>query len=149
MSSKDFTVSFLVDKTPREAFDAINEVRGWWSGNIEGSTDTLGAEWTYRYKELHYSKQKIVELVPGKKIVWDIVDAKLNFVTDKSEWNNTKIVFEIARRGDKTEVRFTHQGLVSDFECYEDCSSAWSFYIKDSLRNFIATGKGDPNSKES
>ncbi len=149
MKAKSFTTSFAVDQSPQEVFDAINNVRGWWSGEIEGSTDELGAEFSYRYKGLHRSTQKITELVPGKKVVWHVTDARLNFVKDKTEWNGTEIVFEIARKGDKTELRFTHVGLVPAFECYGGCSGAWGFYINDSLRSLITTGKGDPNPKES
>jgi Activator of Hsp90 ATPase homolog 1-like protein len=146
--AKGFTTSFVVDQSPRDVFDAINNVRGWWSGNIQGSTDKLGAEFTYRYKDLHHSTQRITELVPGKKVVWHVLDARLNFVTDKTEWNGTDIVFEIARKGDKTQLRFTHVGLLQAFECYGDCSGAWGFYVNDSLRRLITTGKGEPNTKE-
>jgi len=55
---------------------------------------------------------------------------------------------EIAETGDKTELRFTHFGLVPTFECYGDCSGAWGFYINDSLRGLITTGKGQPARKE-
>jgi hypothetical protein len=140
-----FTTSFKVDQSPREVFDAITNVRGWWSGDIEGRTDVLGAEFTYRYRDIHRSTQKIAELVPEKKVVWLITDARLNFVKDRTEWNGTRIVFEIARKGGKTELRFTHVGLVPSFECYGGCSSAWSSYIKDSLRRLITTGRGKPN----
>jgi uncharacterized protein YndB with AHSA1/START domain len=148
METKGFSTSFTVEQSPREVFDAINDVRGWWSGEIDGSTDELGAEFTYRYKGLHRSTQKITELVPGKRVVWHVSDASLNFVEDKTEWNGTDILFEIARKGDKTEVRFTHVGLVPRFQCYGDCSGAWGFYINDSLRSLIATGKGVPNTEE-
>jgi hypothetical protein len=144
----DYTTAFMVDQTPKEAFAAINDVRGWWSGNIEGSTDKLGAEWTYRYEDVHYSKQKITELVPGKKVVWRVLDSYLNFIEDKKEWNGSKITFEIAKKGDKTEVRFTHVGLVPEHECYGACSNAWGSYINGSLRGLIAKGKGQPNPKE-
>jgi hypothetical protein len=146
-SDKNYTTVFMVDQTPGEAFAAINNVRGWWSGDIEGDTDKLGAEWTYRYKDIHYSKQKITELIPGKKVVWQVLDGYLNFVKEKKEWAGTKIMFEIAPKGGKTEVRFTHVGLAPNVECYGVCSDAWGFYINDSLRNFIATGKGQPNEK--
>jgi hypothetical protein len=148
MKSQNLTFTITVDKTPEEAFAAINNVRGWWSGEIDGNTDALGAEWTYRYKDIHYSKQRITELVPGKKVVWLVVDSYLNFVEDKKEWNGTEVVFEIIRNGDQTEVRFTHRGLSPDVECFDGCSSAWGFYINTSLRNLIATGKGEPNRKE-
>ena len=148
MKDQNLTITFTVDQSPEEVFDAINNVRGWWSGEIDGSTDKLGEEWTYRYKDVHRSTQKITELVPGKKVVWHVTDATLNFVKDKTEWNGTDIVFEIAKKDGKTEVRFTHVGLVPAFECYGGCSGAWGFYINDSLRNLITTGKGAPNQKE-
>src|ERR1700747_602316 len=84
---QSYTASFAVSQTPEEAFAAINNVRGWWSGNIEGSTDKLGDVWTYRYEDVHYSKQKITELIPGKKVVWLVLDSYLNFVKDKTERN--------------------------------------------------------------
>ena len=142
MNEQNFTTTFTVDQTPEEAFAAINNVRGWWSGEpgIEGSTDKLGDEFTYRYKPHHYSKQKITELIPGKKVGWIVLDSQLNFVKDKSEWTGTKIIFEIEKKGDQTEVRFTHVGLVPDIECYNDCSNAWGSYISSSLRNWITKG---------
>lgn len=151
MSDQNFTISLLVDQTPEEAFAAINHVRGWWSGNpgIEGTTDKLGAEFTYRYEPHHYTRQKITDLIPGKKVVWFVLDSGLNFVRDKSEWNGTRIVFEIGKRSGKTEVRFTHVGLVPDTECYGACSNAWGSYINGNLRNLIATVGGSPNKKKS
>jgi hypothetical protein len=77
------------------------------------------------------------------------LDAKINFVKDKAEWNGTDIIFEITKKGDKTELRFTHVGLVPAIECYGKCAGAWGFYISDSLRSLITTGKGDPNPTES
>jgi hypothetical protein len=148
MNHQDFTTTFTVDQTPEEAFAAINNVRGWWSGEIEGSTDKLGDEFTYRYKDVHLSKQKIAELIPGKKVVWLVLDGYLNFVEDKSEWKGTKITFEIAKKGGKAEVRFTHVGLVPDRECYGACSSTWGSYVNGSLRSLITTGRGQPNQKE-
>jgi hypothetical protein len=51
MKKRSFTTTISVDQTPNEAFAAVNNVRGWWSGEIEGATDKLGAEFTYRYKD--------------------------------------------------------------------------------------------------
>ena len=148
MTTSSYSTIITVDQSPQEAFDAINDVRGWWSGNIEGDTGTLNAEWTYRYKNVHYSKQRITELIPGKRVVWHVMEGYLNFVNDVNEWKDTEIHFDIAEKGGKTEIRFTHAGLVPQYECFDMCSTAWSFYINESLRNFITTGKGDPNEKE-
>lgn len=141
MNNQDFSVSFWVDQTPQQAYDAINNVRGWWSGEIEGSTEKLNDEFTYRYQHFHYSKQKLVEMIPGEKIVWLVTDSSLNFVEDKTEWTGTKVSFDIGKKDGKTEVRFTHLGLVPKNECYNACSNGWTGYITDSLRNLITTGE--------
>jgi uncharacterized protein YndB with AHSA1/START domain len=149
MTNQNFTATFSVDQSPQEVFDAINNVRGWWSGEIDGSTDKLGAEFRYQYQDIHRSTQRITELVPGKKVAWHVLDAQINFVKSKREWKGTDIVFEITKKGGgKTELRFTHVGLVPAIECYGKCAGAWGFYINDSLRSLITTGKGDPNQKE-
>lgn len=143
--SQDFTTSFTVGETPEEAFAAIANVRGWWSEDIEGRTDELGAEFVFRSGDLHRSTQKITEFVPGVRVVWHVVDSQINFVKDKHEWTGTDIVFEISRQGGRTELQFTHAGLVRAFECYGGCSDAWSFYINHSLFLLITTGKGEPS----
>jgi hypothetical protein len=148
MKTKDYTTSLTVDQSPEEVFDAINNVRGWWSEEIEGDTDRLDSEFRFHHKDLHRSTQKITGFVPGKKVVWRVVDGQINFVKDKAEWDGSDIVFEIARKGDKTELRFTHVGLVPTIECYGGCSGAWGFYVNGSLQSLIATGKGDPARKE-
>lgn len=141
MQNQNFTTTILVDQSPEEVFAAINNVSAWWSGEIEGVTDTAGTEFTYSVPGIHFSKQKITESVPFKKIVWHVVDATLSFVKDKSEWKGTDIVFDITKKGNKTEVRFTHVGLAPEFECYKDCSNAWGLLINGNLKNLIITGE--------
>lgn len=148
MNSQNFTSTLTVDQTPEEAFEAAKNVRGWWSENIEGNVDKLGDEFTYRYQDVHYCKMKLVEVVPGKKLVWLVLDNFFNFTEDKTEWKGTKVTFEIASKGDKTEILFTHLGLVPEYECFDVCSNAWGSYINGSLRSLITTGKGTPNKKE-
>jgi len=148
MKTPDFTTTILVDQTPEEAFDAINNVRGWWSENIRGNTDKLNSEFTNQYKDIHRCKMKIVELIPAQKVVWMVTDNYFNFVKDKSEWIGTKVIFNIVRKENKTEIRFTHLGLVPQYECYEICFEAWSNYIQNSLHRLITTGKGQPTPKE-
>jgi len=148
MKTKDYTTSFTVDQSPEEVFDAINNVRGWWSEEIDGRTDQLGAGFEFHHNDVHRSTHKITEFVPGKKVVWRTLDSQINFVKDTTEWNGTEVVFEITRKDDKTELRFTHVGLVPTIECYGGCSGAWGFYINDSLRSLITTSKGQPARKE-
>lgn len=148
MNAPNFTMAISVDETPEKAFAAINNVRGWWSEEIDGDTDRLGAEFTYRYGDVHRCKMKIAEFVPGKRVVWLVLDNYFNFTADKSEWTDTTIVFEISKKGGQTEIRFTHLGLVPEYECFNVCSTAWGSYINGSLKSLITTGKGRPNPKE-
>jgi Activator of Hsp90 ATPase homolog 1-like protein len=145
MNNQNFTTTLLVGQTPEEVFNAINNVRGWWSEEIEGGTEKLNDEFTYHYEDVHRCKVKLIEVIPGKKVVWLITDNYFNFTKDKSEWKGTKISFDISKKGNKTQLRFTHLGLVREYECFDICSNAWGQYIQHSLRNLITTGKGQPN----
>jgi hypothetical protein len=148
MTENSLTIDFTVDRTPDEVFAAITDVRGWWSGEIDGPTDALGAEFTYRYQDLHRSTQRITELIPGQRVAWHVVDGYLSFVDDTTEWTGTDITFDIVPTGDGTEVRFTHLGLGPHFECFEKCSGGWRHYIATSLHDHIMDRLGQPNQTE-
>jgi hypothetical protein len=143
-----FTAAFSVDQTTKEVFHAINNVRGWWSEDIEGNTGKIGDEFTYRYENVHRCQIKVTELVPGERVAWHVLHNYFNFTQDKTEWKDTEIRFGIATRDGKTEVRFAHTGLVPSCECFDVCSNSWGFYLYTSLRALIRTGRGLPNRKE-
>jgi Activator of Hsp90 ATPase homolog 1-like protein len=148
MSNENLTIAYTVEQSPEEAFAAITNVRDWWSGDIDGSTDQLGAVFTYRYQDVHRSTQRITELIPARRITWHVEDSYLDFVQDETEWDGTDVIFEVTPTEAGTEVRFRHVGLVPAVECFDNCSNAWQFYIGGSLRNLIAKGQGQPNEKE-
>ena len=147
MSTQDLTITLLVDQTPEEAFKAVNNVRGWWGEGVKGGTENLNDEFIYRHEDIHYRKHKLIEVVPNKKVVWLTTDSTLTFIEDKTEWTGTKVVFDISTKGDKTQIKFTHQGLTPSVECYDACNEGWNYYIK-SLYSLITTGKGHPDPKE-
>ena len=145
MSTQDFSTAITVDQSPKEAFDAINNVRGWWSEEIEGSTGKLNDEFDYHYEDVHHCKMKIIESIPNEKVVWFVLENYFKFTEDKTEWTGTKIIFDISQQDRKTGIRMTHVGLVPEYECYNICRDAWTNYIQNSLRNLITSGKGQPN----
>lgn len=142
MSTSDFTTTLIVDQGPTEVFAAINNPAKWWQGEIKGSTQKLNDEFTYQMETFHFSKQKVVELIPNKKIVWLVTESKLSFTKEQSEWTGTKICFEISEVNNKTEIHLTYLGLNSKVECYTDCSNGWTALIQKSLLSFITKGKG-------
>jgi len=84
----------------------------------------------------------LVEVLQDKKVVWLVTESQLNFISDKSEWNGTRITFDIEDKGTKTQLRFTHEGLLPGIECYDACSNGWTRLVQESLFNLITTGKG-------
>ena len=148
MNTKDYTATITVDKSPSAAYNSIKNFKGWWSEGIQGNTDVLNETFFYHHKTIHLCKIKLIEMVQDKKLVYLVTENEFSFTKDKSEWVNTKLVFDISSEGGKTKVKFTHEGLVPEYECYSICNDAWGLYINKSLYEYITTGKGQPNPKE-
>lgn len=122
--------------------------RGWWSQQIEGPTDSLEQTFFYHYKEVHLCKLKLIKRIPNERLEYLVTDNEFSFTKDKTEWINTRLVFTITPQGQQTKIVFTHEGLVPSYECYAVCHDAWTSYIQGSLKDFINTGTGKPNSAE-
>ncbi len=147
MEKEDFTTTLLVDESPKQVFNSIKNVRGWWSGlyseEFEGASYKLNDEFVFRGGGgAHYTKQKLVELIPDKRIVWLVTDSKLTFVENETEWMGTKLCFDISVEGNKTKIVFTHLGLVPEIECYNSCAPAWTKYVQERLLSWITIRKG-------
>jgi activator of Hsp90 ATPase-like protein len=127
-AADDYTMSFIVEATPERVYATINDVRSWWLGDIAGRSEHVGDEFAYRYEDLHRSTQKVTELVPGKRVVWEVTDAHLSHSAEPEDWTGTKVVFDIIPSGELTEVRFTHEGLRPAMPCYDNCVLGWQHY---------------------
>jgi Activator of Hsp90 ATPase homolog 1-like protein len=142
MKSQNYTATIEVTNSPHDVFNHMNDVSKWWSKEYEGSSTKLNDEFIIRSGDRHYSKQKLVEVIPDKKVVWLVTDSKLNWIEkDKTEWTNTRMIFEITKKGDKTVLHFTHEGLVPEKECFARCEQGWNMLIKERLFNFIIKGE--------
>lgn len=135
MANKNFQYSFTTSKNPIEVFAHLINPKNWWIGlfgeTIEGKSENVNDEFSFRAGNgVHYSNQKLIELVADKKIVWLVTESNLSFLKNPDEWAGTKICFDIEQVGDKTKVTFTHFGLIPQFECYGGCSSAWTQYLQ-------------------
>lgn len=154
MTDHSYHTILAVEATPERVYAAVNDVRGWWSEDLEGRTDTIGAEFAFHGNHegvnVHRALIRVTDLVPGKRVEWHVVENHFTFTSDQTEWTDTRIVFEIApsdsgpdgRSG--SEIRFSHLGLEPDDECFDVCSHAWAFFLDDSLRALIDTGAGRP-----
>lgn len=140
---KNCTVTIEVEQSPSEVFRCITDVSKWWGGpDLSGSTSKLNDEFVVNHAGAHYSKQRVVEFVPDKKIAWLVTESKLDWIErNKGDWTDTKMIFELTSTGSKTTLRFTHQGLTPLKESFEKCSKGWKLIIEDYLFNFISLNK--------
>ena len=142
MKKADFSLELVTTKAPKEVFHDILNVREWWSGyyseEFEGSTEKLNDEFSFSAGAgAHYSKQKLVELIPGKRIVWLVTDSDFDYIEKRDEWTGTKLIFEISKEIDKTKLTFTHRGLTPEVECYNSCAPSWTQYLQNKLLPLI------------
>ena len=144
-NSKSYTVSFTVDQSPEEVFQAVLDPRAWWSRGIEGGTKERGDEFVFKVADVHRSVQKLVEVIPNERVVWEVIESDMTFLKQRDEWTGTKIVFVISKENGRTKLTFTHEGLAPGVECYKFCAPSWDQYIPGSLYKLITTGIGTPN----
>jgi Activator of Hsp90 ATPase homolog 1-like protein len=135
MANENFQYSFTTSKKPSDVFAHLINTKNWWVGlfgeTIEGKSENVNDEFSFRAGNgVHYSHQRLIELVANEKIVWLVTESNLSFLKNPNEWAGTKICFDIEKVGDETKVTFTHIGLIPPIECYGGCSSAWTQYLQ-------------------
>ncbi|WP_162126355.1 SRPBCC family protein [Flavobacterium phycosphaerae] len=135
MINQNFQFSITTSKTTNEVFAHVINPKNWWAGifgeTIEGESKKTNDEFSFRAGDgMHYSHQKLIELVPDKKIVWLVTESNLSYLKNTNEWAQTKICFDIEKIDYKTKITFTHLGLLPQIECYGSCSSAWTQYME-------------------
>ena len=141
---ESFRTKIEVSKSPQEVFKIITEdVSKWWGGSdLNGNTTEVDDEFVVHHQGAHYSRQRLIEVVPEKKLVWHVTEGTLYWLKkDQQEWTNTKMIFEISTNNNKTILHFTHLGLVPHKECYEACRQGWTMVITDWLFHYIIDGK--------
>src|SRR5476651_2875553 len=105
MTNKDYkaanyTVEIELAKSPGDVFNHLTDLSKWWPEEFEGESIKLNSEFIFRTGDSHYSKNKVVEFVPDKKLVWLVTHGIRK--TDNYEWTGTKMIFELTPKGDKT-----------------------------------------------
>ncbi len=141
----DYATSFTVQRTPQEVFNAINAVTAWWTVNTDGSTRSVGDEFTVQFGDVHFTKQHITAMEPGRHVAWLVTESHLPWLKDAEEWKGTLIMFDIATEASGTRLSFVHKGLTPQVECYAQCEKGWDYFIGTSLLKLITEGTGLPD----
>ena len=87
-------------------------------------------------KELGGFDIKVLDLQPGKRVLWQVMEGP-------AEWIGTKISFELKQEGDYSIVLFKHEGWKEPVEFMYHCSTKWAIFLM-SLKSLLETGKGLP-----
>ncbi|HXZ04009.1 MAG TPA: SRPBCC domain-containing protein [Ktedonobacteraceae bacterium] len=144
MKQQDYHGSITASVTPQAAFEKISRVSQWWAKDFEGKSDEPNDVFTVRFKNGDWYTIKIAKLIPGKKILWDVIDAEQTWHEDRKEWAGTNIVFEISPLKNGSKVTLTHSGLTPEAECYDKCKMGWDYLMQKSLSKFLTEGIGLP-----
>jgi hypothetical protein len=144
LTSQDYCSTITAKNSPKDIYDKISTVSSWWSTNFEGNATHLGDIFTVRFKNGDWYKIKIDELIPDKKIVWNVIDADQTWHDNRKEWIGTKIIWEISPENNGSRVDMTQLGLTPDLECYDRCKKGWDFLVNESLAKYLAEGAGMP-----
>ncbi|HZT23880.1 MAG TPA: SRPBCC domain-containing protein [Verrucomicrobiae bacterium] len=145
---QNYHASVSANIAPSDAVKKINRLSAWWGKDFEGTAEKVGDVFGIRFGET-WVRFKVVEIVPNKKLVWQVMDCYLPWLADKTEWRNTRLVWELSNNNGSTQIDFTHVGLVPELECYDNCREGWNFYINESLRKWLAENHGVPNGRMS
>jgi uncharacterized protein YndB with AHSA1/START domain len=140
----DFTTNITIASTPADVFAAILDTRGWWNQAIDGPTARPGDEFGFEVEGLHHFRARVTDVTPDQRVEWLVLENHFTFVKDQSEWVGDRMVFELEPVEAGTKVTFTQRGLVPELECYDVCSNAWAFFVRDSLRLLAEQGEGKP-----
>jgi len=146
MKEQDYHTTIMVNATALEAFNSIRNIPGWWTTVVEGNSAKAGDVFTVSFGET-FITLKVVELIPEKKIIWQVIDCYKHWLKNKKEWQGTRISWEISNEENGTQIKFTHIGLVPGIECYKGCEKAWNSYLNESLYKLLSEGKGVPELK--
>jgi Activator of Hsp90 ATPase homolog 1-like protein len=110
-------------------------VSAWWGSTVgslaEGDTFEVGFG----------SSRRIVMVatsVGSGHVEWRVTEAP-----HTPEWAETTIVFDVAPADAGAELRFRHDGLTPQLECFAMCQEGWTHYLA-SLIAWVTTGEGHP-----
>ncbi len=122
------------------ALTARDGLAGWWTQDVQAENEVGGKlhfGFTADGVELGFFDMKVLELDPGRRVLWQVVDGP-------AEWIGTRIGWDLAQEGNYCIVMFRHQGWKNPVPFMSHCSTKWAVFLM-SLKSLVETGKGQPS----
>ena len=142
MEKNNFNSCISAQISADEAIKKISNVPGWWGITFSGKSEKENDQFVVKMGGDSFFNFTVAELIPGRRVVWLVTDCNMPWYSDKKEWANTKLIFDLIENNGVTDLIFTHEGLTPDVECWNDCEPGWTHWIKTSLLSYFTTGKG-------
>jgi hypothetical protein len=146
-----YTRKIIVSNTREAAYQALTTgYVHWWTTDCN-SISRPGDEITFRFGPTYWT-MRAINLIPNELVELTCLDAHHEHSgLDSSilqEWKDTKLIWEISKEKDSTQIILTHKGLVPTLNCYEICEQGWDYFFAESLKNYLNTGEGSPYNNE-
>jgi hypothetical protein len=142
MEKNNYQTGFSAKIGADEAIGKISNIAEWWGVTFTGHSEKQTDKFTIKMGGDSFFDFTVAELIPGKRVVWLVTDCNMPWYSDKREWADTKLIFDVNEHDGITDLKFMHEGLTPDIECYKDCEPGWTHWIKTSLFSYFTTGKG-------
>lgn len=154
--SEHFTLDIAFDAPVDQLYRAVASKNGpaqWWTKFCQ-TGDSVGDVSIFRFPQAgFFANMEITNLKQNELVAWKCVDSrhpKDAPFSDLRDWVGTTLRFLFSPVDDKrSKLRFEHQGLTPNRDCYESCKSGWTYYLGDSLRALVETGQGKPYTDDS
>jgi uncharacterized protein YndB with AHSA1/START domain len=108
--------------SPARVYEALTTqkgVRSWWTAGTVMDEHVGGkADFGFDGGAVVF-RMKIVELTPGKRVVWACVGG------DNPEWKGTRLSWDISKAGRGSLLRFTHARWRKASHMFAICNSTW------------------------
>ena len=142
-------LSLAMPASPEQIYHALTtRISDWWSSEFEGSALHPGDVFTVRFGST-FKTMRIEEANPCRKVVWLCTNQRIDMpegmkpLVNPAEWVGQKIHWEILAAEDGSVLKFFHEGLTPEVECWAVCESGWDQTL-DSLVKLLDCGTGQP-----
>ncbi|MEM7121384.1 MAG: SRPBCC domain-containing protein [Pseudomonadota bacterium] len=149
MRAKSYEADVTLKARPSAVYAALateDGIKGWWTTDCDVGS-AVGDTATFRFGRT-WNTVRIDRLEPNREVRWHVTGQyhhAPDHLTETSEWVGTAIVFTLTEAPDgDTLLRFRHDGLTPELECYDICDEGWTFFLKTSLAGLVEHGKGQP-----
>lgn len=125
-----------LEASPQQVWDAITTpefTKQYWFGNFNVSDWTVGSDFTHQNDEGHvYHVGKVLESDPPRLLV-------ISWHNEGDLEDVSKVRFEIATKGDKSELTITHGDFIDGSAMAARVSGGWPKVVAN-LKSFFEGG---------